>query len=46
MMHSPRLAATRINLLAARRRLGQVERGAVLVRRRRDALVRELFRLA
>src|SRR5512134_3141258 len=42
----PRVAPTRINLLAARRRLGLVNRGAALVRRKRDALVRELFRLA
>jgi V/A-type H+-transporting ATPase subunit D len=43
---SGRLAPTRINLLRARQRLKQVERGAVLLRRRREALVRELFRLA
>jgi V/A-type H+-transporting ATPase subunit D len=42
----PRVAPTRINLLAARRRLVLVNRGAALVRRKRDALVRELFRLA
>jgi V/A-type H+-transporting ATPase subunit D len=41
-----RLAPTRINLLRARQRLQQVQRGAVLLRRRREALVRELFRLA
>jgi V/A-type H+-transporting ATPase subunit D len=41
-----RLAPTRVNLLRARRRLGQVQRGALLLRRRREALVRELFRLA
>jgi V/A-type H+-transporting ATPase subunit D len=45
-MTGKRLAPTRINLLLARRRLAQVERGAALVRRKRDALVRELFRLA
>ena len=46
MIRVPRVAPTRINLLAARRRLGLVNRGAALVRRKRDALVRELFRLA
>jgi V/A-type H+-transporting ATPase subunit D len=46
MIRAPRVAPTRINLLAARRRLLQVQRGASLVRRKRDALVRELFRLA
>jgi V/A-type H+-transporting ATPase subunit D len=46
MMTGKRMAPTRINLLLARRRLAQVERGASLVRRKRDALVRELFRLA
>jgi V/A-type H+-transporting ATPase subunit D len=46
MIAGSRFAATRINLLRARRRLGQVQRGAALLRRRREALVRELFRLA
>jgi V/A-type H+-transporting ATPase subunit D len=46
MIRAPRVAPTRINLLSARRRLGQVQRGAALIRRKRDALVRELFRLA
>ena len=46
MIRGPRVAPTRINLLAARRRFGQVQRGASLIRRKRDALVRELFRLA
>lgn len=46
MIRGPRIAATRINLLASRRRLALVQRGATLVRRKRDALVRELFRLA
>ena len=46
MIRAPRVAPTRINLLSARRRLAQVNRGAALVRRKRDALVRELFRLA
>lgn len=43
---SSRLAPTRINLLRTRRRLSQVQRGTVLLRRKREALVRELFRLA
>jgi H(+)-transporting ATP synthase subunit D len=46
VIHAARVAPTRINLLAARRRLVQVNRGATLLRRKRDALVRELFRLA
>lgn len=46
MIRGARVAPTRINLLAARRRLQQVQRGAALIRRKRDALVRELFRLA
>jgi V/A-type H+-transporting ATPase subunit D len=46
MTGGSRLAPTRINLLRARQRLKQVQRGAVLLRRRREALVRELFRLA
>ena len=46
MIRATRVAPTRINLLAARRRLQQVQRGAALIRRKRDALVRELFRLA
>lgn len=46
MIRAARVAPTRINLLAARRRLLQVQRGAALVRRKRDALVHELFRLA
>jgi V/A-type H+-transporting ATPase subunit D len=46
VIRAPRVAPTRINLLIARRRLVQVNRGARLVRRKRDALVRELFRLA
>ncbi|MGH7695823.1 MAG: V-type ATP synthase subunit D, partial [Gemmatimonadaceae bacterium] len=41
-----RLPPTRINLLRARRRLVQVLRGTALLRRKREALVRELFRLA
>ena len=41
-----RIAPTRVNLLRARRQLGQVRKGAELVRRKREALVGELFRLA
>jgi V/A-type H+-transporting ATPase subunit D len=41
-----RLAPTRVNLLRARRRLAQVLRGTALLKRKREALVRELFRLA
>jgi len=41
-----RIAPTRVNLLRARKQLGQVEKGAELVRRKREALVGELFRLA
>jgi len=39
-------AATRQTLLALRARRSRVERGAALLRRRREALVAELFRLA
>ena len=45
-MKAPRLAATRVNLLRARRQLARVEKGAGLLKRKREALVRELFRLA
>lgn len=45
-MKAPRLAATRVNLLRARRQLTRVEKGAGLLKRKREALVRELFRLA
>lgn len=38
--------ATRMELLRSRRRLERVERGADLLRRRREALVRELFELS
>ena len=41
-----RLASTRIELLRARRQLQRVRHGASLVRRRREALVAELFRAA
>jgi V/A-type H+-transporting ATPase subunit D len=40
-----RPAATRSNLLRLRRSLGQVERGAMLLRRRRQSLVEALFDL-
>jgi V/A-type H+-transporting ATPase subunit D len=46
MIGESRIAPTRANLLRARRRLSQVQRGAALLRRKREALVRELFRLA
>lgn len=39
-------AATRYNLLRARRRLERVERGREMLKRKRAALVNELFRLA
>jgi V/A-type H+-transporting ATPase subunit D len=41
-----RLAPTRLNLVRAERRLGRVRKGAALLRRKREALVTELFRLA
>jgi V/A-type H+-transporting ATPase subunit D len=40
------LPATRLNLLRARRRLERLTKGAELLRRKREALVTELFRLA
>jgi len=43
---SERLAPTRLNLLRAERRLDRVRRGAGLLRRKREALVTELFTLA
>lgn len=39
-------AATRSNLVRARRRLDRVAKGVTLLRRKREALVTELFRLA
>jgi V/A-type H+-transporting ATPase subunit D len=45
-MAYPRLAPTRINLLRARRDLARVTRGVVLTRRKREALVAELVKLA
>ncbi len=41
-----RTPSTRMNLLRAARRLAQVTRGTGLLRRKREALVAELFRLA
>ena len=38
--------STRQNLLALERRLARVGKGTVLLRRKREALVAELFRLA
>lgn len=45
-MSTARLAPTRLNLLRAGRRLERVRKGAALLRRKREALVTELFRLA
>lgn len=41
-----RMAPTRMNLIRAARRLEQVGKGVELLRRKREALVSELFRLA
>jgi V/A-type H+-transporting ATPase subunit D len=43
---SERAAPTRMNLLRARRQLDRILRGADLLRKRREALVAELFRTA
>jgi len=40
------MAATRLNLVRARRRLERVRRGTNLLRRKREALVSDLFRIA
>ncbi len=45
-MSGIRLPPTRLNLIRAERRLERVEKGAALLRRKREALVTELFRLA
>ena len=45
-MAGARIAATRMNLVRARRELARVNRGIGLTRRKREALVAELFRLA
>lgn len=42
-MAGPRAAATRSNLVKLRRRLVQVQKGAALLRRKRESLVNELF---
>ena len=46
MSTSGRMAPTRMNLIRAARRLAQVGKGVELLRRKREALVSELFRLA
>lgn len=45
-MNTARLSPTRMNLLRAARRLARVRKGVELLRRKREALVTELFRLA
>ena len=45
-MSAARVAPTRMNLLRAGRRLARVTKGVELLRRKREALVSELFRLA
>jgi len=45
-MSATRMAPTRMNLIRAGRRLEQVSKGVGLLRRKREALVSELFRLA
>ena len=45
-MSDERPAATRMNLLLTRRKLSRVAKGTELLRRKREALVAELFRLA
>lgn len=45
-MSTNRVAPTRMNLLRASRRLGRVHKGVELLRRKREALVTELFKLA
>ena len=45
-MSASNMPATRLNLLRSRRRLERLTRGAELLRRKREALVAELFRLA
>lgn len=46
MSAAGRMAPTRMNLLRASRRLDRVRRGVALLRRKREALVSELFQLA
>jgi V/A-type H+-transporting ATPase subunit D len=43
MTATSRLPATRSNLVRLRRRLNQIDEGAALLRKKREALVRELF---
>jgi V/A-type H+-transporting ATPase subunit D len=45
-MSLERLAPTRLNLIRAERRLERVRKGSALLRRKREALVGELFKLA
>jgi V/A-type H+-transporting ATPase subunit D len=45
-MSLERLAPTRLNLIRAARRLERVRKGSALLRRKREALVSELFKLA
>lgn len=45
-MTGPRVASTRSNLVKLRRRLVQVQKGATLLRRKRESLVAELFKRA
>lgn len=45
-MSAPREPATRMALVRARRRAQRVEKGAAVLRRKREALIAELFRLA
>ena len=45
-LSATRLAPTRMNLLRAARRLARVRKGVELLRRKREALVTELFKLA
>jgi V/A-type H+-transporting ATPase subunit D len=45
-MSVPRLAPTRLNLLRAARRLDRVAKGTSVLRRKREALVSELFKIA
>jgi V/A-type H+/Na+-transporting ATPase subunit D len=45
-MSLERLAPTRLNLIRAERRLERVRKGSALLRRKREALVSELFKLA
>jgi V/A-type H+-transporting ATPase subunit D len=46
MTTATRAPATRSNLVRLRRRLDQVDRGAALLRKKRESLVKELFELA